>query len=74
MDFVLQCNDWEYVYTPEVNDIMARYSLFKTHNVHSFGSLYDELPALWVDCLNLIGNEADKAVECKRKIDGNKKA
>jgi hypothetical protein len=66
-DFRLHCNDFEQVFTPEINEWIHRYNMLKNNNVHSYGSLYDELPAKWVDILSLVENNYQKAMKAKNK-------
>ena len=57
-----------FIYTESIDDIITRYSLFKTHGIISFSNNYDEMPAKWIDILNLIDIELNKAREQKAKI------
>ena len=55
------------IFTPLVNEYIMRYNLLKTFNINSYGNVLDELPALWVDALNVMESEYNKAVSCKNK-------
>ena len=54
-----------YIFTKEVNNIISRYNCSKNHGIQSFGSDYDKVPAFWIDCLNLIESEINKAQKHK---------
>jgi len=54
------------IYTPEINEYIMRYNLLKNHNIHSYGNVLDDLPAKWVDVLNLLESEYHKATAAKR--------
>ena len=54
-----------FIYTDNIQEILDRYSLFKSHGIISYSNNYDEMPSIWVDALILIDSELGKAREMK---------
>jgi len=50
-----------FIYTDFTQEVLLRYSLFKNHNVYSFSNKFEELPAWWIDTINLLDSEYIKA-------------
>ena len=45
--------------------------MLKNYHIHSYGSVYDELPNRWIEILGVIENEVFNAVEKKRELNGH---
>jgi len=57
------------IFTSQINEFLMRFNLLKSHNILSYGNVLDELPAVWVDALQIMEVEFNKALRVKR---GNK--
>jgi len=57
----MYCNDFESVYTEEVNDWIGRYNMLKNYSITSYEKHYDDMPAKWVDILHIIDSNLNKA-------------
>ena len=53
------------IYTDEIGEYLMRYKMLRKYNIKSYGDVLDDLPAVWVDVLDLIDTEAEKAMKCK---------
>ena len=51
------------------HEYLMRFNLLKNLNIQSYGNVLDDLPATWVDALNIMESEYNKAVKCR----GNQK-
>lgn len=69
--YLIDCSDWEYIYTYDILEIMERYALHK-QGIFSFGNIYDDLPSWWVECLMIMKAEERKAQEAWARSHGNK--
>lgn len=54
------------IQTEDIGEYLMRYRLLKEHNLYSYGQLVDDLPAIWVDVINLIDSEIAKAQKAKK--------
>ena len=45
--------------------MIRRYNLYKTFQIYSYGQNYDELPAFWIDALEIIDFNMKRAMEVK---------
>ena len=60
---------WSYIFDSQVSEWIMRFNLLKTHGINSFGKLFDDLPVLWIEVLDLISTELYKAQEDKRRLE-----
>ena len=58
-----------YIYTSFVAIILNRFQLFQK-GIQSFGDIYEDLPAWWVDVINFMPEEIEKVTKFKTKIEG----
>ena len=56
-----------YIYTPQITEYITRYKMQKNHGLHSYGTDFDRVPAVWIDVLGLIDSEVERAMDEKRK-------
>ena len=64
-DYCLEVKDFEYVFDKFTVEMLRRYRLFKDHNVHSYGNVYDKLPAFWIDVMDILTANYKLATDCK---------
>ena len=61
--------DWEFIYDEPTVDLLNRFAMHK-QGVYSYSMIYDELPCLWLDALQLLNAEQQTAQEAYRRIYG----
>jgi hypothetical protein len=66
-DFCVESRDWDYIFSGRVPEILRRYRFLKEYGITSFGKHYDELPAYWVDALEIMDTNYNMAIEWQRK-------
>ena len=53
------------IYTEEIGEYLMRYRMLNQHNIYSYGNVFDDLPAKWVDVLTIMESEIPKAEKAK---------
>ena len=66
-DFCLESNDFPGIFTPDVNEYLTRHKMLKDYNISSFATEFDNLPAIWVDAIEIIDVNVTKAMEAKNR-------
>lgn len=66
-DFCLESKDFDFIFSGRVPELLKRFQLLKEFGITSYGTHYDDLPAFWVDALELMNNSYNQAVEWERK-------
>ena len=73
-DFSASVAQWNFIYDNNIKEWLMRYKLHNKNNIHSFASLFEDLPAKWVDLISFIGDihqiATDEYIK-ERKIYGN---
>ena len=69
--YAIQCADWDYIYSKDINEWLSRYSMH-LQGIMSYGNVYDDVPAIWLEVLKLLHVESQEAQQAKAK-NGNKK-
>jgi len=69
-DYCLEVKDFEFVFTSEILELLRRYKFFKEYKITSYSTHYDDLPAVWLDALQIMDYNYDLATRCK---DGKEK-
>ena len=64
-DYCLEVDDFEYILDRKTSDYLRRFRLFKDYNVHSYSNIYDELPAVWIDVMDILTLNYKLAMDCK---------
>ena len=70
-DYAYFIKDTEFIYTPEISDIINRYQMQENGYV-SFSNIYDELPAKWPDIVRIIKNTITEAGKVLMKRESQK--
>jgi len=66
-DYIAFINHSPFIYTDFTEECLARYNLQKNYNVKSYGETFEEIPAWWVDILNLIDSEIIRATQERQR-------
>ena len=62
----MYCNDFDSVFTKEINEWINRYNMLKNFHITSYGRHYDDLPAKWADILTIIDSNVMKSTKAYR--------
>ena len=70
-DYCTFIKDAEYIFTPEISDLLSRYQMQENGYI-SYSKLYDDLPARWIEIIRVIkGTMVDAMKEqARRSKDG----
>jgi len=58
---------WDFIFDNKIDEWIVRYNLLKSNNIQSYSNVFDELPAIWIQGLDVITTELAKAAETKGK-------
>ena len=61
-DYRINCSDWDYIFTERISDLLTRYNMHK-QGILSYGNVYDDLPCFWIEALQLMNMEEQKAIK-----------
>ncbi len=67
-DYGYLIKDSDYIYTPSVADKLRRYKLQKEFGIYSYSKKFEDIPAIWIDMLNIISSEIPKALKEKNRL------
>ena len=62
----MDCNDYNSVFTEEINEWISRYNLLKNYGISSYGNVYENMPAKWIDILQTIDSNITKSIRAYR--------
>lgn len=65
-DYCLDVSDFEYIFSNDIIDLLRRFRLFAEYQIQSFSNIYDELPAYWIDAIELISYNQKDAIKCRQ--------
>lgn len=68
-DFCL-IGHWSYIFDSKIEEWLMRYNALQ-NNIPSYSLLFDDLPAVWVEVINIISSETTKAIKKKRELNKN---
>lgn len=49
---------WSYIFDEQIDEWIMRYNFLKSYNISSYGNTFDDLPAIWVDALNIMNTQS----------------
>ena len=64
-DFAIEVNDFRWVFSTDIMNIMRRYKMLKEHNIISYSNLYDEIPAPFIEAIEIIEHNQAEARKMK---------
>lgn len=64
-DYCLEVQDFEFPFTPKILEWLRRYKYFKEYKITSYGTHYDDLPAFWLDAVDIMDYNYRIAMDCK---------
>jgi|GEM_PF-1919040 len=66
-DYCTQVKDAEFIFTPKVLELLRRHKYLKQYGITSYGKHYDDLPAFWLDAVDIMDYNYNMADEWRRK-------
>jgi len=64
-DYRTEVDDWDFVFTKQINGLMRRYRHMKDFGLINYGNDYDKTPAVWIDAVEIMEAEYKLAMDCK---------
>lgn len=64
-DFCVFSNDFSKIFTPQINELLTRHKWLKDYHITSYGTDFDNLPAYFIDAMELIDRNIIEAMESK---------
>lgn len=61
-DYCLEIGNFEWIFTDDIRDLLTRFRYFKEYKIPSFSLLFDDLPAYWIDAVEIMENSFALAV------------
>jgi len=64
-DYRTEVDNWDFVYTKEINGLLRRFRFMKDYGFTNYGNDFDSTPATWIDAVEIMEREYKLAYECK---------